>query len=352
MLRRNFTPNAPPLAVRVCLAVARAATVGMVAASLVLGSGVASAAEVCSLSTERWIAVRAHGAGLGRPLADSVLADLKAELRRQGLDACPAESLGLPPPIATMDIEASQPGAVHLSLDFANPASGKGLSRDLQLDSMPADGHSLAVAVAADELVASSRLVLSSRPLPQAEANARPTPPQAESRRSLPNELALLGATERFDGRTWSQGLDLTLRRWLLPRLAIEAAVGWRALVEEAAPHGRLRSRALPVSVRILGGLVPFAARTRAGAAAAVTATTLFCSAEPDPGATSSSQTALAVYLRGELWADVALGTFRVRASAGAGAPLRSVTVDDSHVGVSGARGLELHAQAGFVIEL
>jgi hypothetical protein len=36
----------------------------------------------------------------------------------------------------------------------------------------------------------------------------------------------------------------------------------------------------------------------------------------------------------------------------GIGAPLRSVTADDSGVPVGGARGLELHGQAGLALEL
>jgi hypothetical protein len=142
------------------------------------------------------------------------------------------------------------------------------------------------------------------------------------------------------------------VRRRLLPRWAVELSAGARGLLEEEALHGRVRSRAVPLSLRVLAGVVPFATRARAGAAMALTARALFFSAVPDAGAAATSQSALALYLRGELWADVGLGPLRLRASAGVGAPLRSVTADDSGVPVGGAHGVELHGQAGLVLEL
>jgi hypothetical protein len=168
----------------------------------------------------------------------------------------------------------------------------------------------------------------------------------------LRHELAVLTAAERFGDGVWTPGLDLALRQWLLPRWALELSAGARGLLEEEAPHGRVRSRAVPISLRILAGLVPFASRARAGAATALTARMLFYDAEPKAGATAISQTALALYLRGELWADIAIGPVRLRASAGVGVPLRSVTADDTGVPVGGARGLELHGQAGVALEL
>jgi hypothetical protein len=80
-------------------------------------------------------------------------------------------------------------------------------------------------------------------------------------------------------------------------------------------------------------------------------ATPIAFSAEPAAGAVGFSQTALALYARGELWADVALARFRLRAAAGAGVPLRSVTADDAGVAVGGARRLELHGRIGLGVE-
>jgi hypothetical protein len=250
---------------------------------------------------------------------------------------------------------------MHLVLDIIDPATGKPSERELQLDSMPPDGHSLAVAVAADELLTSSWIKLASRPAPAPPAPPPPAPvppslvaPAAAPAPTVPSrhELGLLVATERFGDAGWAEGLDLALRRWLLPRWALELSAGVRTAVAQDAPHGRIRSRATPVSLRLLVGLLPFAARARVGVATACAALPLSLGAVPAADATATSHTALAIYLRGELWADVALGRFRLRVSGGAGVPLRSVTADDTGVAVGGTRGWGLHGQAGLVLEL
>ena len=38
-----------------------------------------------------------------------MLTDLRAEVRRHGIETCPFDTQGLPAPIVTLDIEASQP---------------------------------------------------------------------------------------------------------------------------------------------------------------------------------------------------------------------------------------------------
>jgi len=316
----------------------------------------------CSPSTKRWVSVRLVGEGWSPGSTETVLTDLRAEWRRHGIEACPSGTQGLPAPIVILEIEAIRPEVLHLSLDLTDPTSGKRPARELDLSSMPLDGHSLAVAVAADELLTSSWIKLASRstadapqpPAPSVDAQAAVEPAQSAAPAGAPrrHEVALLASTEQFARGPWAYGLDLAVRRWLLPRWGVELGGGARMVQEQSATHGRVRSRALPLSLRILAGLVPYASRARAGAAAALSATTLFFEAEPEPGASASSGSAVAIYLRGELWTDVALGRFRVRVAAGVGAPLRSVTADDSGSPVAGARGLELHGQAGLVLEL
>ena len=323
----------------------------------------------CGRSGKRWVAVVISGPGFTTELADSVLTDLRTELARHGVEACPADTQGRTAPLVTMQIEARQSTSIHLSLDVSDPSNGKPTERDLELDTVPPDGHSLAVAVAADELLNSSWVKLSSPPQAEPAAPQRPAPPPptppipAEGARSAPqpspradarlrHELALLAAVECFGGASCTPGLDLAIRRWILPHWALELTGGGRIPAEDDAPHGRLRSRAFPGSLRMLAGLLPFAASARAGVAVALTATPLVYSAEPEPGAVAHSQIAVSLYGRAELWGDVALGSFRLRVCAGTGAPLRSVSADDSGVPGGGARGIELHAQAGLALEL
>lgn len=322
-----------------------------------------AAGESCGSSRGRWVAVHMYGEGLRPAFANSVLTDLRAELGRDGLEACPDGTPAPSAPVVTLEIEAMQPNRLRISVDIHDPSTGKPSERELLLDSVPLDGHSLAVAVAADELLASSWVKLGAPPqaaaLPSAVVRPAPTKPAAPVAGLptaldpvRPHELALLAAAEGFDGRGWSTGIDVAVRRWFVSHWAVEASVGARSLLEEDAAHGRFAGQSVPFSLRVLAGLVPCSARARGGVATALTALALFYRAEPNPGAIGSSPTAMAVYLRGELWADVAFGRFRWRVSAGAGTPLRSVSADDAGVTVGGARGLELHAATGLALGL
>jgi hypothetical protein len=319
-----------------------------------LAAAGAGADDDCGSAARRWVAVSLPGPGWTPELAASVLADLRVELGRHGIDACRAETAGLPAPIVRLEIAATAPAVMHLSLDVVDPATGERSARSLDLDSLPPDGHSLAVAVAADELLTSSWIKLASRPEPApkpapvpaavlAVPSPLPSPPSPPAR----NELALVAATDRFGGGAWQPGLELALRRWLAPRWALELSAGARTSRVDTATHGRVRSRAYPLGLRAQASLPPWTARARVGAAAALVVAPLVFDAEPAPGAVGTSQTAVACYARGELWADVRVGAFRLRAAVGAGGPLRGVSADDAGAPVAGVRGLALHGQAG-----
>lgn len=312
----------------------------------------------------RWIAIRLHGAGWTPAFAASVLTDIAAEVSRHGVDVARADEPRSLAPMAILDLEASQASAVRMTLELADGSAAKSATRELQLDSVPADGHSLAVAVAADELLISSWIKLASPPAVETADGAQAGGEEAAgtlagaaaaapSLRSAPRwELGLLAASDGSAARAWSAGLDLTLRRWLSPRWGIELSAGGRRDVETSAPHGEVRSRALPLALALVAGAVPAQRRWRAGAAAAFVASPLFYSAQPTAGAIATSETALALSLRGDLWADVAWKRVRLRVALGAGIPVRSVTADDAGAGVSGMRGLALQGQLGLVLEL
>jgi len=310
----------------------------------------------CDPAARRWVAVRLHGPGWSETLADAVWTDLRAELRRHGTEACPTGTAGLPVPIATLDIEARTPASMRLGLDIVDRVTGKRSERSLELDSIPLDGHSLAVAVAADELLTSSwiKLVSPRPPVPAARTEVLATATAAPGPgREFRHELALLLATERFGGGAAAPGLDLAFRRWWSPRWALELGAGARAAHEESAPHGRVRTRCFPLSLRLLAGAVPHPRRWRAGGALALVVMPMALAGEPAPGAAARDHTVVAAYARGELWGDVRLGRLRLRVAAGTGLPLRSVTADDGGVAVKGgARGVELHGRVGLGVEL
>lgn len=318
------------------------------------------------------MAVRLTGPGWTPDFAESVLTDIRAEVRRHGVDVERAEQPRALPPMATLEIEASHPSALHIALDIvdsAAAAAGKRPARELQLDSVPPDGHSLAIAVAADELLTSSWIRWASPVAPDTGAPAA-TPPATPAaagvdeavvvradRAPAPRtprryELGVLAASDRLIVGTPTFGLDLAVRRWLLPRWGLELSAGMRGQAAQDAPHGRILARAIPLSLRLVASALPFGARARAGFAAAFTGVPLFYSGQPSAGATAVSQTAVALYLAGDLWADVAFGRFRLRASAGAGIPVRKVTADDTGTGVGSTLGLDWHGQLGLVLEL
>lgn len=326
------------------------------------GTQVTHAAEACASPGRRWIAVRLQGPGFDPALAHAVLVDVQAELGRRGIGACPIETPSEVAPVARLDIDARDPMRMHLSLDIVDPATGKPSSRDLDLSSMPEDGHSLAVAVAADELLASSWIKLASSPEPASESSsAKPEAGQAATVQNPsapapvgvgPYELALSGVVDRYTLGAWNLGLDLALRRWLSPRIGLELAAGGRRLGEVVAPHGHVQGWAFPVGVHLRASVIPFAARVRAGVDAAWVAMPMFFRATPDAGAAGSSQSAWAMLAIASLWADVALGRFRLAASLGVGAPLRGVRADDAEVSVAGASGVALQGQVGVSVGL
>jgi hypothetical protein len=316
---------------------------------------------------QRWLAIRLDSPRWTLEFAESVLTDIRAEVRRHGIGVWWAEQRQATAPIVTLAIEAVQPLAISLSLDTVDPVSGKRPARELQLDSVPPDGHPLAIAVAVDELLTSSWLRLAARPAleatpprtpavqPVAEV-ARPGPATTEARTWRRHELGLLAGTDRLTAGAWAPGLDLVAGRWLLPRWAVELNAGARRQLGENARHGRILARAFPVSVRLLASALTSASRLRTGAAAAFTAIPLSYRGEPSPGATATSQTALALYLRGDVWADIDLGIgwrrVRLRGAAGLGIPLRGVTANDTGVGVAPDPGLAVHGQLGLLLEL
>jgi hypothetical protein len=345
-------------ALRPLRATVRAFVLAFVLAFVGLASGaqVTHAVEDCGGAGHRWIGVRLHGPGFDPARAHAVLVDIQAELGRHGVGACPVEAVGGGSPVARLDIDARDPVRIHLSLDIVDPATGKPSSRDLDLSSMPEDGHSLAVAVAADELLASSWIKLASppetssakpEPGPIALARDRSAPPPVDA---SPYELVLAGAVDRYALGAWNFGADLALRRWLSPRMGIQLAAGGRRLGEVVAPHGRVRGWAFPVAVDGRVSLVPFAARVRAGVDAAWVAMPVFFRAIPEAGAVGSSRSAVALIAVASVWADVALGRFRLGGSLGAGVPVRGVRADDAEVSVAGASGLAVHGKIGLSV--
>jgi hypothetical protein len=330
------------------------------------GPQVTHAAEACTSPGRRWIAVRLQGPGFDPALAHAVLVDVQAELGRRGIGACPIETPSDVAPVARLDIDARDPMRMHLSLDIVDPATGKPSSRDLDLSSMPEDGHSLAVAVAADELLASSWIKLAPLPEPASGSSSKPSSAKPKVGQTAtvqnpsapapvgtgPYELALSGVVDRYTLGSWNLGLDLALRRWLSPRIGLELAAGGRRLGEVVAPHGHVQGWALPVAVHLCTSVVPFAARVRAGVDAAWVAMPIFFRATPDAGTAGSSQSAWAMLAIASLWADLALGRFRLEASLGVGAPLRGVRADDAEVSVAGASGVALQGQVGVSVGL
>ena len=88
---------------------------------------VRAASDECGKATKRWVAVRLSGPGWSPALASAVLTDLRAEVVRHGIDTCPVDTPGLPPPIATMDMEAREPTTILQPSPrvLPHPASGR-----------------------------------------------------------------------------------------------------------------------------------------------------------------------------------------------------------------------------------
>jgi hypothetical protein len=292
-------------------------------------------------------------------LASAVGSDLRAGLAPSGIEVCTEAPAGAPEPLARVVIEQVDVASTRFSLDVTDSVTKKRVGRDLALDKLPADGRTLALAVAAEELLRASWAELALRgvhsPQTAAPPEVRAVVEQSEPRSTPPPRFIAPGARvafEHFLGGQTHYGGDIFL---VVPLGTIASgllSVGARRALSVQAPHGSIGASALSVE---LGLSLALFRQGGLDLGAFVAGRVLRLTFEPagEPGVSARASSGFVIGSR----AGVALafgspGLLRSYTALGAGLPLRSFEATDSGSVVTGASELELFASAGLALEL
>lgn len=317
----------------------------------------------CGRAGRPWVGVAFAGAEWTPELRDGVLADLRAGLSLQGFDACPVGTTGTRPPLAMIELSASDPDNVSVSIDVHDAITEKRLARDVDLSSVTQDSRSLSIAVAADELLRASwaELALADAPEPSV---APPPEVKATVRASLAPELApepaarsRLGARFAFEhhgGGLDLLGGDVHGAFGLGERVAIALSLGVRDGLSTDTGNGRVDARALAAAGEVQLALWPQPEPWLLFASAGVGVASLELEGETSSSTRRSSAGAgLAVQARAGIGTAIRLlGPLELQARAGLGVPLRSVEARDATRVVTSSSGLQLHGGVGLGVEL
>jgi hypothetical protein len=258
-------------------------------------------------------------------------------------------------------LRSENAGSVEVSIEVQDGVTEKHVQRELDLTSVPPDGRSLGIAVAADELLRASWIELALEGAPTSPATP---PPEVEHtvRQSLSSspyvapsasrELEARAALDLYDLSARFLGADVSFRHFPASPWGYELTLGIRSIAEERADHGTIQGSALGAGA---AGVVDLVHRKSFGAGLEVGAWAMQVRYQSDanPGVEGRTAAEVAVYARAGLAAVVRVNpTLAMRLRAGAGAPLRSVSVLDDNDVATGARGLGLFSSLGLAVGL
>ena len=261
---------------------------------------------------------------------------LAGELAVRGVDLCTVAKSSQP--LSRLQLTAETATRVRITL-LAGDAETRLGERALELGSVPADARLLAIAVAADELLAANWSELERRRQRAAEAaSAREpepvAPPVAHAEPSF--TLGPLFAFDAFGGGQRLLGVDARGAFRFAPRLALTARIGVRQGLPHSSDHGSLHATAL------LGGLglrleLARSQRLRIDLFGRVDAVRLSASAYANPGAIDQKDTAVAVTALGGVDLRLLLSrSLQVTLETGLGGVPRPVHITDAGQRVSG----------------
>lgn len=300
-----------------------------------------------------WVRVSFEGAALAPEVAASILADLAAELSRQGIDAC---TQGTGTPVASVTVAGANPESVAVAIDVTDGVTEKRIGRDVDLVGVPDDGRSLAIALATEDLLTASWAELALR---SAEP---PRPPPREVTRTVERAIAPRAPTsaagarfglEWFGGGQTHLGGDAFSQLWLLPRAGLELAFELRQGLATSSAHGTIDARALGGSAGLVFAILPRTRRLRLHAGLGISVSSVTFEGSPSDAADASDPTEVVVVVRATVSASLALaGPIHALLAAGAGWPLRGYEGTDFGQEATGATGLELHGRAGLSVDL
>ncbi len=338
-----MVPISPRPAVLLALAVAQA-------------SATASAeSRACGAASTPWVQVSIEGQW-PEGFVERLLADFRAGLLQEGIDACTTGS-GPAPALASVRIAPSDAHSVAVSVDLKDALTAKRVGRDVDLSRLPPDGRPLAVAVAADELLRASwaELALKSAPEPivapppEVTAAVDRVLPKSEGRGSF--SLGLRAAGERYLGGQTHVGGDVTLRQRFGRRWQAQAYGGLRQALDVRGDEGDVSGTATTFGATALLAVLPASAVelcVLAGAHGAI----VTLEGEPRGDATGSSLSGVVVYAVAGVGLSARLYRgLRAELGVGAGLPLRSLEATEGGRVVTGVSGGQGNANLGITGE-
>jgi hypothetical protein len=227
--------------------------------------GRANADESCG--TAPWLLVRSEG--LSPALQNELVAQIRSSLAAREMTMCVSAEAGSPggaPPLAELDVKSAD-DAVATSIQVNDGVTHKRVARDLDLRGVPADGRTLAIALAIDELLRASwaELMLRDRepavPVPEVVTKAI-TPPRREApERAASWDVGVAAAAEHFGEGQDQLGGDVVGAFTPWSRVGFEGRLGIRSGFAVDATRGEIRSSGLLVGAGVSVALVPRSAR-------------------------------------------------------------------------------------------
>lgn len=331
----------------------------MVLASSAVAQGAASE-DPCLYTSEPWVAVSFSGPAFSPELERAVLLDLRAGLRLKGIEACAATQAGHKPPLAMLELTASSPERLSVSIEVHDAITQKRVQRDVDLTGVAPDARSLTIAAATDELLRASWVELALADAPQSD---RPAPPEVhaavrdtiEPARIGQRDLALgaRGRAEYFSaGLAWLGG-DLIASAWLAEHAGVELAMGARAGLPRHGEHGELHASALVGSLSLRLALSERRAPLGVEALTGLAVASVRMRGQAEDGAADFSGSGIDVHALGSLLFRVSVAPWLdLRLDVGAGAPLAFVEATDAGSVVASTSGIQLHAGLGAELKL
>jgi len=288
----------------------------------------------------------------------AVTVELRAALDTQELELC----LNAERPIARVRLERL--GERRVLVAIGDAVTDKRVERTLDLASFAPETRSLAVAIAADELLRASwaELLLVDAPPPAIEP---PREVRAAVARSVPSVGAVEPSTawldlvvplDRFGGGDLWLGGGLRAERWWAERVSLRVGLGGRGAPARSGALGDVLARALVAELDVLVGVFGEPERgPHLGVAAGVWTAWVSYRGRVDDGALdvgAARESGAVVAPRGSLFARYGFGPVRVGLELAVGGAVLGVVSTADGARVTGSHGALVQATLAFGVKL
>jgi hypothetical protein len=285
----------------------------------------------------------------------AIFAELEAALRVRGIELCVASSS---PSRAIARVRFEHGPDAHVIIRVFDRVTDKEVSRSVLVADFGPSARSLALAVAADELVRASwaELTLEDSPVRAAEAPAvvrRAVRETSVVSTAQPTErwLSLSFTFNAYTGGELQLGGSLGLERWLSSRVGIRILAEGRASLLREGEFGRVRGRVVSAGLDLLVRLSKPRPLSVAWALGAQVGWIHFAT-EAAPGGSASDQSSALVGVRTGLSLRYSMGVVRFALEGGIGAPIVGAAAQDGSRTLTGASGFQTYATFSFAVRL